>query len=129
MPVRSLTSPVMRWPAQERVEAAVRSWASTEGPRHPDLLALGMFGSYARGDSGVGSDLDLLAVVARSAEPFERRALSWDLSPLPVPAELLVYTAEEWRALHATGSRFARTLSREGVWLLGGLPPGPATAP
>lgn len=43
----------------------------------------------ARGDAGVGSDLDLEAVVEQSALPFERRAVEWDLQSLPVPGDLL----------------------------------------
>ena len=118
MPVRSLHSSVLRWPDRRTVEEAARSWAAGAHPCHPDLIRLGWFGSYARGDAGVGSDLDLVAVVESSAEPFERRALAWDLSPLPVPAEILVYTRDEWRRLHDEGGRFARTLSREARWLV-----------
>ena len=67
---------------------------------------------------GVGSDIDLIAVVADSNEPFERRPLAWDLTTLPVPAEVLVYTEQEWRQLEKQDSRFARTLPRlqKEVW-------------
>jgi predicted nucleotidyltransferase len=117
MPVRSLRSPVLRWPDRDTVERAAREWARGEAPRHPGLVRLGYFGSYARGDAGVGSDLDLVAIVERSDSPFERRALAWDLSSLPVPAEILVYTREEWGRLNREGGRFARTLEREARWL------------
>ena len=83
----------------------------------PALRRLGYFGSYARGDWGVGSDLDLVAVVTEAAEPFDRRALAWDLTTLPVPAEILVYTEAEWRALVEGGGRFPRTLLRDVVWI------------
>ncbi|MBZ5638199.1 MAG: nucleotidyltransferase domain-containing protein [Acidobacteriia bacterium] len=122
MPVRSLTSSVLRWPDGAAVDAAVRAWAAAETPRHPGILSLGYFGSYARGDSGVGSDLDLVAVVGAADEPFERRALSWDLYPLPVPADLLVYTRDEWSRMASGDSRFARTLRAETVWIFGTVP-------
>jgi hypothetical protein len=99
------------------VVEGLERWAAVEAPHHPELLRLGYFGSYARGDWGVGSDLDLVAVVAEASEEPLRRAVSWDLSPLPVPAELLVLTAGEWRELQARGTRFARTLAAETVWL------------
>jgi len=67
---------------------------------------------------GVGSDLDLIAVIERSALPFERRALEWDLLELPVPAEILIYTREEWERLSTEGRRFARTVEREARWLV-----------
>lgn len=120
MPVRSLSSPVLRWPDGREVERGAIEWAAQEAPRHSGLLRLGYFGSYARGDAGVGSDLNLVAVVESSQEPFERRALGWDLISLPVPAEILVYTHQEWTRLMEQGGRFARTVEREARWLESG---------
>lgn len=117
MPVRSLHSSVLRWPDRGKVDEAVRRWARQELARHPRTLRLGYFGSYARGDWGVGSDLDLVAVVADAPQPFAHRSLDWDLGPLPVPAQLLVYTQAEWDRMLAEGNRFARTLARETVWI------------
>jgi uncharacterized protein len=118
MPVRSLTSSVLKWPDRTTAEKALREWAEREVMARADLLRLGYFGSYARGDWGVGSDLDIIAVVGESSEPFERRSESWDLSGLPVPAEILIYTREEWERLRREDGLFARTLNRDAVWLL-----------
>jgi len=117
MPVKSLNSPVLKWPDCEEVASAVRGWAEKQAEKRPGLLRLGYFGSYARGDWGVGSDLDLVAVVDRSDAPFDQRALQWDLSSLPVAADLLVYTVDEWRRLATQNSRFARTLADETSWV------------
>jgi uncharacterized protein len=117
MPVRSLHSSPLRWPDRESVLSALRAWVAQEVPGHPQLVTLVLFGSYARGDNGVGSDVDLLAVVKASGEPFEARALHWNMLPLPVPAEILVYTAEEWEAMRKEGRRFFRTVEREGLLL------------
>ena len=117
MPVRSLNSSVLKWPDSETVEKAVRQWALDEVARHPGVRLLGYFGSYARGEWGVGSDLDLVAIVADSTEPFERRNLSWDLTILPVPADMLVYTLKEWKQLKQSGGRFYRTVVRDAVWV------------
>jgi predicted nucleotidyltransferase len=113
-----LSSPVLKWPDAGTVAQALRAWAEREGPRHPGLLRLGYFGSYARGDWGVGSDLDLIAIVASTPAPFERRSLEWETSDLPVPADLAVYTSAEWERLEREGSRFAATVLREAVWLI-----------
>ena len=118
MPLRSLNSSVLVWPNRTDVDRAVRVWATRASEGHPEIRRLGYFGSYARGDWGVGSDLDLLAIVAESAKPFTQRPLTWDLTSLPVPAEILVYTEAEWRALESGGRRFAETLTREVVWVL-----------
>ncbi|MBW2428264.1 MAG: nucleotidyltransferase domain-containing protein [Deltaproteobacteria bacterium] len=117
MPVKFLNSSVLKWPDRLTVDRAARSWAAIEARRHPELLKLGYFGSYARGDAGVGSDLDLVALVDRTAEPFERRSLTWDLNNLPVPAELIVYTQEEWKRLQKRSERFARMLKSQVVWV------------
>jgi predicted nucleotidyltransferase len=91
-------------------------WSIEQGKRLPELKRLGYFGSYARGDWGVGSDLDLIAIVDDTTEPFERRALNWDLNAFPVPAELLVYTVKEWHRMQKKNERFIRVLNKEVIW-------------
>jgi predicted nucleotidyltransferase len=118
MPVRSLHSSVLRWPDPETVDAAARRWVAREVDVRPELRRLGYFGSYATGDWGVGSDLDLVAVVATAARLFVERGRDWDLTDLPVPAEILVYTEAEWREVVARGDRFAKVMSTEVVWIL-----------
>ncbi|MBE0566417.1 MAG: nucleotidyltransferase domain-containing protein [Krumholzibacteria bacterium] len=122
MPVRSLHTSVLKWPDRDTVDAAARAWAAAAAAVRPDLQRLGYFGSYATGDWGVGSDLDLVAVVERSDLPFVARGRSWDLTGLPVPAEILVFTAREWDAVVARGDRFARVMST-GVRWIWPLPP------
>lgn len=119
MPVKSSSSSVLKWPNAADVRAAAREWARREQRARPQLVRLGFFGSYARGDAGVGSDLDLVAVVREADQPFERRAAAWDLTTLPVPADLLVYAEPEWQRLTETESKFARMLKNEVVWLVG----------
>jgi predicted nucleotidyltransferase len=108
------------------VYESARKWAARAGEIHTEAIRIGYFGSYARGEWGVGSDLDLIAVVTRASEPFERRSLAWDLDELPVPAELLVYTATEWKVIQEEGGRFARTLSEETIWVYDYAPPQPS---
>ena len=116
MPVRSLNSPVLKWPSQETVDRAVRSWTAEQVQQRPDIVRVGYFGSYARDEWGVGCDLDLIAVVNETTEPFERRLLSFDLNRLPVPAEIIVYTLSEWEDLEHRDTKFARMLKREAIW-------------
>ncbi|HEV8675412.1 MAG TPA: nucleotidyltransferase domain-containing protein [Methylomirabilota bacterium] len=86
---------------------------------YPEVRRIGYFGSYARGDWGVGSDLDVVMLVGESSEPFVRRAARWDTTSLPVPVDLLVYTTEEWEGLGREGRRLDRR--PELIWL---EPPG-----
>jgi len=117
VPVRSLSLSVFRWPDARTVEEAVRLWAEEVAAARPEVLQVGYFGSYARGDWGVGSDLDLIAIVRDSPLPFARRAAEWDVTELPVPADLLVYTLAEWESLKQRKGRFYRTVMREAVWI------------
>ena len=55
MPVRSLSSSVLKWPDRAAVDAVVRRWAAQQVGLHPELLCLDYFGSYARGDWGVSA--------------------------------------------------------------------------
>ncbi|MFQ5930540.1 MAG: nucleotidyltransferase domain-containing protein [Acidobacteriota bacterium] len=116
MPVRSLSSSVLKWPDAQAVAQAVRLWSKKVLSQRRDVIRIGYFGSYARGDWGVGSDLDLVIVVESSEEPFERRASKWHVTELPVPADVLVYTHEEWQSLDQEG-RFYPTVMREAVWV------------
>ncbi|MEW6180690.1 MAG: nucleotidyltransferase domain-containing protein [Chloroflexota bacterium] len=74
-------------------------WAVQIAQSNPAILKVGCFGSYARGDWGVGSDVDILILVKESDLPFESRALQWDANHLPVPAGVIDYTLEEWEEL------------------------------
>jgi len=116
MPVRSLNSFILKWPDAQTVAEAVRHWSQKALLSHYDVMRIGYFGSYARGDWGVGSDLDLIIVVESSDQPFERRASEWDATELPVPADVLVYTDEEWQSLEQEG-RFYQTVTQEAVWV------------
>lgn len=117
MPVRSLNSSVIRWPDLQSVDQAVRDWVDQQVQHSTDILRVGYFGSYARGDWGVSSDLDVILIVKHSDQPFWRRALKWDVLHLPVPVDLLVYTQEEWQNLIKQGGRFPHTVEKEAIWI------------
>ncbi|WP_419167949.1 nucleotidyltransferase domain-containing protein [Candidatus Palauibacter sp.] len=102
---------------------ALKEWAEAQAAARPELRAVGCFGSYARGDAGFGSDLDLVAIVDRSDCPPLHRLCDWPFEALPVPADLLVYTVPEWRRLVSRGDRFSHVMAREVVWVIGGPPP------
>lgn len=129
MPVRSLGSSVMRWPGAAEVDAAIRAWADklTAGDRN--VVAVGYFGSYARGDWGPGSDVDVVILVRSSETPFVGRVAPGDATTLPVQADVLTYTLDEWAALQERGGRFARTLATEVRWVAGEQPRAVALTP
>lgn len=118
MPVKLSTSPVITWPDKQTVDRAVRAWAKRIAARRGEVVRVGYFGSYSRGDWGVGSDVDVLVLVRASQTPFERRGVLWDALDLPVHADVLVYTLSEWASLDAKG-RWRKTLEDEVVWVYG----------
>lgn len=118
MPVRLLSSSVLKWPDAQTVDRAVRRWAEKVVQRHQGVVCIGYFGSYAREDWGVGSDLDLVIIVEHSDLPFESRNTGWGLDELPVPADILIYTKPEWQVLGKQQGRFYSTVRREAIWVL-----------
>lgn len=116
MPVRLLSSSVLKWAKRDEVLTAAKRWAEKVAQERSEVLRIGCFGSYAWGDYGVGSDIDLLIIVSRSDKPFIYRATDFDASELPVPADVLVYTQDEWEKLQRSG-RFGERLRVETIWL------------
>ena len=117
MPVRSLNSPVLKWPRRDEVKKALLQWVNTKLATYPEIIRLGYFGSFARDNWGVGSDLDLIAIIQDSAIAFERRPLTWNLDMLPVPADILIYTRKEWQDMLKKGGRFVDMIEKEAVWI------------
>ena len=117
MPVRSLNSPVLKWPRREEVKQALRLWLEKQIATHPEIIQLGYFGSLAKDNWGVGSDIDLIAIIKDSSMPFEKRPIAWNFDTLPVPTDILLYTTKEWQDMRKIGSRFVDTIEKEAVWL------------
>ncbi len=116
MPVRSLDSSVIKWPREKEVEKSLNEWSDKLTKERDDVIRIGYFGSYANGNWGVGSDLDLIILLEESDEPFERRGIHFDTSSIPVPTELLVYTRDEWEKMKEEKSGFYCTISKEIIW-------------
>lgn len=121
MPVRLLNSPVLKWPNDQVVKAALYSWVEDIMKERSDVIRIGYLGSYARGDSGVGSDLDLLILVEKSNLPFGNRSKQWDTTDFPVPVDIFVYTLAEFDKLLQKGG-FGRVLQKELKWVSSDIP-------
>jgi len=88
------------------VDRAVRVWAEGLSASHREVLRVGYFGSYARGDWGVGSDLDVIIVAEAFARiPFVKRmAYVLGLARFPKHVDYLCYTREEFARIKETSS-------------------------
>ncbi len=123
MPQRSSSGSVLRWPSSESVLEAAGRWAERQAAAQPELEAVGVFGSYGRGDAGVGSDLDLLLVLRQCELPIWERLRPWDTADLPLATDLLVYSRREWESLPQWNPKLAATLERDLRWLIAPSPP------
>jgi len=119
MPVRSLHSSVMRWPSGETVDLAVRTWAEHLAQAELAVQAVGYFGSYARHEAAVGSDVDVLVITDRLIPIRQRLGGAWAIEHFPVPADVLVYDPPQWQALADADLRFYRMLRDKTVWGVG----------
>ena len=117
MPVPSPSGSVRRWPAAAEVLEQAAAWATLQRSGQPELLAVGVFGSYGRGTAAFGSDLDLLLILRHCDEPIWNRLRRWDTSSLPLACDLLVYSLEEWRSLPQWNPKLAEALLNDTRWL------------
>jgi predicted nucleotidyltransferase len=117
MPVRCLNSSVLVWPSAEQVLAAARAYATHVLQSEPHALRVGLFGSYARGDQGPGSDADLLVELSSTDQPPHRRALALPPPRLPVPVDLVVLTRAEVVELGRLSPRWLREVLGRAIWL------------
>ena len=118
MPVRSLKQSVLRWPRPEQVLAEAKAWAAQLHETRPHLRGVGVFGSYARGEASVGSDLDLLLVDETATGLQHRRLLSWPLERLPLSCDALVLSPRELNELLDGPIWMGQELKRDLRWLL-----------
>jgi predicted nucleotidyltransferase len=74
-----------------------------------------VFGSWARGEQDVSSDLDLV-LVEETASPFtERGRAHMPLFDMGVGVDLIVYTPGEYARLLEDGNPLVARVEREGV--------------
>lgn len=79
-------------------------------------LAIYLYGSYAYGTPGPGSDIDLLVVVDRSdLTPHQMDAIAYTaLIGLGIPKDVQVYIREEFDQRSALTVSFERTVKTKG---------------
>jgi predicted nucleotidyltransferase len=75
-----------------------------------------LFGSYARGDAGPDSDVDLLVVVAEVEDKREASvAMRTALADAPLPKDIIVTTPEEIERRGTVPGTILRPALREGI--------------
>jgi len=80
-----------------------------------DVEKISLFGSYARGRADLFSDLDILVIMDTDKPFIERPGQIHSLLALPVDADILCYTPEEFRRMRDTP--FIRKILKDEVVL------------
>ena len=101
---------------------AGRAWAQQLHRDQPEVVRVGYFGSYARGDYVPGSDFDVLIELSNgfSAADARRRAdrsARYRPDKFPVAMEVHTYTTQELAGMRAAGTSFLQTIDAEIRWL------------
>lgn len=85
---------------------------------HPDKIIL--FGSYANGNPGEDSDLDLLVIKNMTQKRIQRgREIRKYLRGIGIPIDLLVYTPQEIEEWRGTKAAFITQIMDQGQVLYG----------
>ena len=89
----------------------------------PDkVLKIIIFGSYARGEETMDSDLDILVVITEKSKKLEKRIfdiayeIMWEHNFTPL-ISLEIMTEEQWQLLKKKNSSFYRNIQKEGIIL------------
>ncbi|MCA9944561.1 MAG: nucleotidyltransferase domain-containing protein [Anaerolineales bacterium] len=79
-------------------------------------LAIYLFGSQARSEANIDSDIDLLVILPESNLPrFKRESMAYDaLWGMTFPADIVVLTAAEFEQSKQVATSLAATAIREG---------------
>ena len=80
----------------------------------PNVVAVHLFGSFARGRAVPGSDVDLLVVLERDPRPPRDRIPDHLPGGFPVGVDVIVWTQAEMEERLARHDRLARTILTEG---------------
>lgn len=103
---------------RETVLARLADWAGRLG-EDPNILAVVLFGSLARGDATAASDADVLIVLRDSSADFGERLVQLKPVGLGVSVEVFPYTLEEARRALNEGWGVVGVALEEGKTLFG----------
>jgi len=84
----------------------------------PNVAAVYVFGSFARGQAVPGSDVDLLVVLHEDPRPPRERIGDYLPQGFPVGVDVIPWTEAELDTRLAAGDRMAHTILAEGEALL-----------
>jgi predicted nucleotidyltransferase len=101
---------------RDRIERSLQTYVRTVADA-PNVLAVVLFGSLARGEATAMSDADVVLLLAQSTKPFHARIPDYLCNGVGIPIDVFPYTlAEARQMLEEKGGILSVALS-EGIWL------------
>jgi predicted nucleotidyltransferase len=102
---------------RQRAEQNLRAYAR-QLAQDPQVLAVVLFGSLARGEATAMSDADVLILLSDSPQPFHERLPEFLRSGVGISLDVLPYTLSEAAQALREGWGVVAVALREGVWLV-----------
>ena len=99
------------------LRTSVSDWAQTSAEAEESLLKVGYVGNFDPDDLQIESHLDVVLVVEDTDVPMAERGSQWNLGPIGVPAQALVFTSAEWEELLSGEGWLADRMKTETVWV------------
>jgi hypothetical protein len=98
---------------QDALVRRARDWAGQVRNRLPDLVSVTVFGSVARGDFNLWSDIDVLVVADGLPDEYLERAEL--VSPVPPGIQAVIWTPAELESETARKNPIAMEVAATGI--------------
>jgi uncharacterized protein len=99
------------------LRSSVSDWARTSAESDESLLKVGYVGTFDLEGPESASHLDVVLVVEDTEVPMPERGGQWNLGPIGVPAQALVYTSEEWDEVMAGEGWLSEKMKTQTEWV------------
>ncbi|TVR56521.1 MAG: hypothetical protein EA421_03290 [Gemmatimonadales bacterium] len=99
------------------LRTSVSDWARTSAEADESLLKVGYVGTFDLEGPETESHLDVVLVVEDTDVPMAERGSQWNLGPIGVPAQALVYTSDEWDEVMAGEGWLSQKMKTQTVWV------------
>jgi len=99
---------------KEAVQQAIGQFVEQIKQNRPEVKKVVLFGSFVRGESVPGSDIDLLIILRESNLPLLERIPQYMPSRFPVTVDVFPYTEDELREMVSQGNFFVKKALQEG---------------
>ncbi len=117
MPEKSSGSVKVFFADKQKVLSDLADYAAKLKQTRPDVVKVGLFGSYATDTYGPASDADLLIVLSHSDKRFMDRSPQFVPDNLTVGCDVFCYTQEEIERMTKRNNPWLKHILREILWL------------